>query len=313
MRSARELFIVAMLCIPSYLAGCDPQDPEATGQIARGDTSLETGAVEATEDLAGKGDVAWSITVPSGFSSISAASGTGVTLYTKSVSGGSPDYVTVVDLRTALVKSFAGATSGSAPDYSVARASYSSWWTTAESYETSSETLRVLINGTFFSTSEDPAPLAFGLKISDSVLSTGYSKNTEYPGLEQVLRFNNSEDECSITDWSSTVYSGSYPNMVGALDPEADKSSSSWLPRTFAGIKDDDGDGKYEYLLFFNSYYATQDWAESILTSFGATDVVMLDGGGSSFISYRASSTTSTTPYAPTRTLPHVLAIYSGD
>jgi len=252
------------------------------------------------------------VRVPSGFYRIASASGTGVDVYRKDYSGGQPDYVAVVDLGRATVRSFAGAISGSGPDHRVGRKTHGAWWTDAKAQETSGRTLRFLVNGTFFSTSESPTPIAFGLKVGGAILSTGYSKNREYPGLEKVLRIDVANRKTSIAGWSADRFAGAAPDMIGALDPAADKSRTRYLPRTFAGILDQDGNGIMDHLLLFGSAYARQADADSVLRAFGAEQVVMLDGGGGTFVRYRTGSSTSTVAVDTSRSAPHAIAVYSG-
>jgi hypothetical protein len=77
-------------------------------------------------------------------------------------------------------------------------------------------------------------------------------------------------------------------------------------PRTFLGIRDNDSDGNYETVFIFSSNAATQSSAASMLSSFGATEIVMLDGGGSTGLIIDGTAQINTG-----RTLPHALAVYA--
>lgn len=260
------------------------------------------------------------VSVPAGFTKVSGASGTGVTLYVQKYTkaGWEPDFVMVVDLTQATLENYAGTVSSS----KVTRQSMSTFWTTAKAAETSTKTLMGVFNGTFFDTGSDPTPIAFGLKVDGTTASTGYSMGAEFGSLEELFMFNQSRERAYLKGYKSTYFSStSYPDIVGILDPSANKSSTSNIQRTFVGLVDQDGDTYYETVLFYTSKKATQSWAKTILTSFGAADTAMLDGGSSTQFRYTASST----DYCPTsisssrcdaisttRKVPNVLAIYAG-
>jgi hypothetical protein len=87
----------------------------------------------------------------------------------------------------------------------------------------------------------------------------------------------------------------------------ADKKKSEWIPRTFVGVRDDDGNGHSETVIFYSTKGAPQSRAVSVLSGFGAGSKMMLDGGGSTGLIVGGSE------YIPTsRSLPQVFIIFSG-
>ena len=213
--------------------------------------------------------------IPSGFQPI--LTDTGVTVYWKTYSNGQPDYVTVLDLRYGTLRNFTGWVYGE----SVERRLLRTFWTDAVYQNTSTRRTRVAINGTFFSTTANPnTPIAFGLKADWWRMSYGYGLG-EFPGLIRTLAFDSSYGSSSIQPYDRATFDAGIPNVVGGLDPSANKSPNSWQPRTFVGVRDDDNNGDSETVVFFSSSYATQSWAVSILSGFGTGSKMMLDGGGS--------------------------------
>ena len=87
----------------------------------------------------------------------------------------------------------------------------------------------------------------------------------------------NSGGSASIASYSTSTFDSSTPDVVGALDPNANKSASSFVQRTFVGVKDDDGNGTPETVFLFSSAYSNQAGANTVLKSFGASSVAMLD------------------------------------
>jgi hypothetical protein len=242
------------------------------------------------------------VPVPSGFQIIS--QGTGVKVYKKSYSTGSPDYVTVVDLRRAMIQSYTGWVYGD----TIERRSLTTHWKNAVAQNTPNHQAKVALNGTFFATDSTPnTGIAFGLKANWWRMSYGYAVGKEYPGLVRTLAFDSSFGSSSIQNYSVDTFNSGVPDVVGGLDPSADKSKNSFIPRTFVGVRDDNGDGHSETVVFFSSQAASQSWAVSILNGFGTGSKMMLDGGMSTGLIVDGY------PYIPTsRTLPQVFIISSG-
>lgn len=241
------------------------------------------------------------VPVPSGFQPI--LSDTGVKVYRKNYTGGQPDFVTVVDLRAGTIRNF----TGWVYDGAIERRTLGTFWNDAVSQNTSSRRAKVAINGTFFSTDAVPnAPIAFGLKADWWRMSYGYGLN-EYPGLVRTLAFDSSYGSSSIQPYAQATFDSGIPDVVGGLDPSANKQATSYIGRTFVGVRDDDGNGHSETVIFFSSKYATQAGAVSVLNGFGAGSKMMLDGGGSTGL------TVDGTPYiTPSRTIPHAIIICAG-
>lgn len=218
------------------------------------------------------------VPVPSGFQLVS--SGTGVRVYKKTYSVGAPDYVTIVDLRYATIQSYTG---WAYPDGSVERRTLRTHWNNAVAQNTASRKAKVAISGTFFNPAASPnTGIAFGLKANWWIMSTGYGLN-EYPGKILTLAYDSSFGSSSIQPHSVNTFNAGIPDVVGGLDNSADKDGKrNWnIERTYVGVRDDNGDGHSETVIFFSSKYATQDWAVQILGGFGAGSKMMLDGGGS--------------------------------
>jgi hypothetical protein len=251
--------------------------------------------------LANTNIVEATVPVPSGFSPI--LSDTGVTVYRKNYSGGQPDFVTVVDLRYGTIRSFTGWVDANS---AVERRPLQTFWNDAVGQNTSTRRAKVAINGTFFDPNGNPyAGIAFGLKADWWRMSYGYGLN-EYPGLIRTFAFDSLFGSSSIQPYDVNTFDGGIPDVVGGLDPSANKSSSSFIGRTFVGVRDDDGNGHSETVIFFSSATASQSWAVNILNGFGAGSKMMLDGGSSTGLIVNG------TQYLVPRTIPHAFIICAG-
>jgi hypothetical protein len=233
------------------------------------------------------------VPVPSGFSLL--LSDTGVKVYKKSYTGGQPDYVTVVDLRYGTIRNLTGSVSGS----SVSKKTLSTFYSDAVSQDTTTRKTKVAVNGTFFDTNSNPAGIAFGLKADWMNISYGYGANNEFPGLIRTFALDSSYGSSSIQPYSTSTFDSGIPNVIGGLDPSADKQKTSNIARTFVGVRDDDNNGNSETVVFFSSAYATQAWAVNILTGFGTGSKMMLDGGGSTGFIMNGTSYVSTSRLIP--------------
>jgi hypothetical protein len=244
------------------------------------------------------------VAVPPGFQLIS--SGTGVAVYRKTFSGRRPDYVTVVDLGRGTIRNLTGTITG-APNMSLVSRKLlgpssrsANFWTDAVAQNTTSRKAKVVVNGTFFSTNAYPSGIAFGLKANSRIISFGYGTN-EFPGLVRVLPFDSGRAAASIQPYAQSVFIGGSPDVVGGLDPTANKSPSGHLARTFVGVRGG------STVMIFSSSAATQPGAASVLTGFGAGSIMMLDGGGSTGLVLDGNA-----KITPVRTLPHAIAVYAG-
>jgi hypothetical protein len=229
----------------------------------------------------------------------------GIQVYRKDYAAGQPDFVTVVNLNSGTIRNLTGIVTND-PNGFVERKSMSQFWNDAINQQTAQQRAKVVVNGTFFSTNDFPAPIAFGLKANGNIISYGYGLN-EFPGLIRTFSFDPSTSIAVIQAYSTGTFNGPTQEVIGALDPAANKSAGSYIGRTFVGIRDDDGDGFAETVLLFSSSYARQVDASNVLTTFGASLKAMLDGGGSTGLIIDGI------PYiAATRTVPHALAVYAG-
>jgi hypothetical protein len=191
-----------------------------------------------------------------------------------------PNYVTTIDLNRAEAIDLTGKYTD-APQAKVVHRSMSEFWQDAVSQNSPQKNVRVIINGAFFAGYKEPTAIAFGLKSAGKVISYGYGLD-EFPGLNKTIAWNNTTKQAKIADYDQSTFDRpEFPEVVGALAQTAGKRANRQLARTFIGVKDNDGDGKNETILVFSSQAAKQIEAVNTLNSFGAQQVAMLDGGGS--------------------------------
>jgi hypothetical protein len=270
------------------------------------------------------------ITIPAGFNLTNSWQGTGsggtgtaIRIYRKDFAGGQPDFVTVVDLRFATLRSIIGGLGGVSPCSSVGTrvlctsssggCTSSSHWNAASG---AGQGLRVLLNGTFFATGNNPAGIAFGLRQNGTIISYGYgvesnamdcANASEFPGNTFTFRFNNGTDQATTGNYSFAQFTDpAFPDLIGGLNPTCCKSPSSFVPRTMVGVRDDNADGKIETVLFYSSAFARLSDGNNTLRAFGATATMQLDGGGSTGLVVAGSQSIATT-----RPMPHAIAIYA--
>ena len=111
---------------------------------------------------------------------------------------------------------------------------------------------------------------------------------------------------CTTADFTTLESYGSAPDIIGGLDAKADKG---WINyRTFIGVRDGDdgGSGWRETLLIYTGQWQTQDYAAQQLYDFGAQEVVMFDGSGSTQLIVNSSSKISSA-----RRIPNALVVYA--
>jgi hypothetical protein len=243
------------------------------------------------------------VPVPSDFQLLT--QGRGVKVYRKTYPSGAPDYVTVVDLRYATIQSYTG---WARPDGTVERRSLATHWSNAVAQSNSSRQAMVALNGTFFATDATPyTGIAFGLKANWWNMSTGYAVGKEFPGLIRTFTYDSSFGSSSIQAYDRNIFNAGIPDIVGGLDPTADKDKNNFIGRTFVGVRDDNGDGHSETVVFFSSATASQAWAVNVLSGFGTGSKMMLDGGGSTGLIVGG-----TQYIKPIRTLPQVFIVSAG-
>lgn len=230
-----------------------------------------------------------------GYSLIAEASG--VQVYEQPWTDGAPDYLLVVDLLQATVTSLLDPVGTE-----LNRHTAPGFWERAAG----AEGRFAVLNGAFFSTASDPTSPAFGLRADPyGYVHGGYGTHSEYVGQQRSLHIRNSHERAAIVtaDPSTLGDAAAAPEQVVALDPDADKSATSWVQRTFAGVRDPH-DGGYRTLLFFVSEVATQEYAHDELLAWGAVHTMMLDGGGSTQLRVDGVDLV-----ASTREVPHVLLV----
>lgn len=256
--------------------------------------------------LASAGSSQAAVPIPSGFTLDK--SFTGIRVYKKWNPYSAYDYVTIVDLRRATMISFTGWVYGNQPENgTVERRTLQTHWNNDVAQNTYSRTARVAINGTFFDPNNNPSGISFGLKAGWWRMSYGYEIGTVFKGYERTLAYDSYFGSSSIQPYSRSTFDAGIPDVVGGLDPAANKDKYTARPRTFVGVRDDNGDGHSETVIFYSSKAAPQSWAVTVLGGFGAGSKMMLDGGSSTGLIVDGASYIT-----PSNSLPQVFIIYSG-
>lgn len=229
------------------------------------------------------------ITVPAGFEAHIEAPG--VTVYERAPADGEPEYVQVVDLGAgARLELWHGAMEdagvgegiygGNSPRFQ--RQFLPDVW---QSLAAEISDVVCLSNGSYFKDTidgmwVDPTQLAFPLKKDGVMLSEGYERY-RFSSRRQMLEL--WPDRARITPYSLFSLRGSTaPDVVVGLDAGAPVRASERLGRTMIGVL---GEGEQEVLLIYNGAAVTQREARETLRAFGARNVMMLDGGGSTQLS----------------------------
>lgn len=247
--------------------------------------------------------------LPPGFRLVLTAPG--VELYQKDYPNGTPDFVQVVNFsRGASLKLLHGGITsaglgkgvygGDNPTFQ--KLALEQYWA---DFAGDNPDAFCVTNGLFFYMPEDPPPLAFPLKVDGALLTDGYGLE-EYP--DQKLMLEIWPDRLNISALTPAgLHASSAPNIIAGLTEEANKRAKKSVGRTFIGIEDQNGDGRYETLLILNTLTALQEKAAQVLRDFGAQAVMMLDGGGSSQLICRGQSYV-----ASDRLIPQALGIAAG-
>lgn len=230
---------------------------------------------------------------------------TGVKVYYKNRQSSKKEFITVIQTAQAKIENLTG-TVFKIPASRVSKKTLSQFWQDAVSNNTSTQKARVVINGTFFSTKQEPTGIAFGLKAGGNIITYGYGIANEYPGEIRTFSFNPQAGNTSIQPYSTETFRR-FPEVIGALDAKANKAATKYLPRTFVGVRDDNGDRINETVIFYSSNYARQVDARNALTCFGANKSAMLDGGGSTGIIVDGKPLIDTP-----RKIPHAIGVYEG-
>ncbi|WP_315788050.1 phosphodiester glycosidase family protein [Fischerella sp. JS2] len=243
------------------------------------------------------------LSIPSGFQRV--VKDTGVQVYKKDYTNGKLEYVTIVNITEGTIENLIGAVDNTSQD-KVSKKTLNQFWQDAVKQNTSSRKARVVVNGAFFSTREQPTGIAFGLKVRGDLITYGYAIGKEYPGQIRTFAVNALLASANIQTYLQQTFAR-FPEVVGVLDVNADKYPTRYLPRTFVGVRDVNGDRIQETVLLYSSNYARQIDASRVLKDFGASAQAMLDGGGSTGIIVDGKPLISTN-----RPIPHAIAVYSG-
>lgn len=230
---------------------------------------------------------------------------TGVKVYYKNHQSSKKEYVTVIQSTKGKIENLTG-TVFSIPASRVSKKLLTEFWQDAVNSNTPTYKARVVINGTFFSTKQDPTGIAFGLKARGKIITYGYGTKNEYPGEIRTFSFNPQTGFASIQPYNTESFRR-FPEVIGTLDANANKAATQYLPRTFVGVRDDNGDNLNETVIFYSSNHARQLDASNALKCFGANAIAMLDGGGSTGIIVDGEPLIDTP-----RKIPHAIAIYEG-
>ncbi len=233
----------------------------------------------------------------SGFQSIIKDSG--IEVYKKDSVQGKLEYVTVVNRQKARINNLVGTVNTA--NGTISKKVLTEFWQDATNQNTPTKKARVVINGTFFSTNDDPTGIAFGLKVGGKVITYGYAIGKEYPGLIRIFEFGRVGGGGSISPYRKNIFENKLgTDIVGGLDVTANKSANRYLPRTFVGVNRD------KKILFYSSNHARQIDATNTLKAFGAKEMIMLDGGGSTGMIIDGKPVIATN-----RAIPHAIALYS--
>jgi len=236
----------------------------------------------------------------------------GVQLFRKDYPDGTPDFVQVVNLgQGASLKFMYGKIVEPRPkkggfghaDPRMTSLPINSYWQQAK--EINDHTLCVT-NGLFFYMPEYPTRLAFPLKVDNEFITDGFGFRT-YLGEKQMLEL--WENRANIRELTNDNFNlSTAPNIIGGLTEKANKRAKNAVGRTFMGIADYNEDGIYEIVFLLNTKTALQTSAATVLRSFGANNVMMLDGGGSTQLLCREAHYIESD-----RPIPQAIAIIAGE
>lgn len=267
---------------------------------------------------------AQSDSAPAGFTSVKSAKG--VNLY-ESVN--KSDYVQVVDLsQGASIELLTGQQIGNTsetPAYggispTFERQSLGDAWGQFQSRYSNAFSIT---NGAFFQGAPDPAGLSYPLR-------TGNMGNPDLPGPVSAIVFDgfaaktvDTDKQLKLNIWNNSASISAFdpnnpyslfqttaaPKQIVGLTGDANKdgAGNSSRPRTYIGVQDRDSNGTNETVLILNSTGATEGKAAQILKDFGANQVMMLDGGGSTQMSAQGQSYISSE-----RKIPQTIGVVSG-
>lgn len=224
------------------------------------------------------------VVIPPGFHLLRA--GSGVQMYIKQYPAGTPDYVQIIDLSQGarlrllhgpIVDPGVGKGTFGGPNPRFQRQTLDFFWKQLQTSDPGKAFC--VVNGGFFYLNEQPGFLSYPLKVDGRMVTEGYPSDL-YAGHKIFLEL--WSDQALIRPLTSEdLYTSTAADIQGGLSEAANKRANKYVPRTFIGLADQDGNGRYEILLVFNTQTARQVDAVQVLHDFGAAQVMMLDGGGS--------------------------------
>lgn len=177
-----------------------------------------------------------------------------------------------------------------------------------DAFSQTNENAICISNGQFFRNDDQASTgLAFPVKANGKILTEGYAGETEYPDAQLMLMIDRDRAAIKALDMIE-FYSSEASNIIGGLKPDADKGLNDETGRTFIGIKDNNWDGIMETVLIFTSQSSTQFHAAEVLRYFGAREVMMLDGGGSTQLLCEDTNYISSP-----RTIPQTIGVLGGE
>ncbi len=175
-------------------------------------------------------------------------------------------------------------------------------------------------NGQFFK-GGDPTELAFPVQTEGKIVSTGYAGIEEFPNEKVIFGVNNQTAEIIAFSENSNFENTHFPYQEaivgifkrGAIEPKEWYSKDPLIerPRTFLGVADFNLDNQNETILILTSEGKTQVGAAQLLSEFGANQVMMLDGGGSTQLNIQGKERLSSTD-SPSRMIPQAIGVFQG-
>lgn len=238
--------------------------------------------------------------------------GGGLTTYRKDWQGGNPDFVSVVKLDSGgTIKSLTGNWRGTEVENMV----WSTYKAMAWNNNSASAEAYAVFNGTFFGkhglygqvTDLMPwqsTPISFGLKTGGNI---SYGWDTAQYSEVRLLRFNNGS--ASVSDHSVNAF-GSWADVIGGYKESHSYNDNVLDRRNWFGVRDSDGNGSLDTVVFFFSISATKAEVKAALEGFGCPTSSMgyLDVGKSSgYWSKGIGDVVSPT----LRGIPHAIAVYA--
>lgn len=220
-----------------------------------------------------------------------AAFAPGVHVYHRHGDDGALEYVQIVDLSAGARLDFLhgpivepgvgrGIYGGNSPSFN--REFLSAIWGTLAAGD---PPVLCLANGQFFLDTRngawvDPTELAFPVKSDGVILSEGYER-WKFRSQKVMLEIRPG-GWATISPYSGIAfYRSTAPDIIVGLSGRARVRSLEELGRSYVGLVDGDRDGLREILLLYSATAATQETAVATLRAFGARELMMLDGGGS--------------------------------